>query len=177
MLMPPVYSGLKLSRQEIDRLTEWVAQGAPWQQHWSFVAPTRPPLPRVKAADWPRNPIDSFVLARLEKEGLRPSPEADRTTLIRRLSFDLTGLPPTPKEIDDYVNDKSPDAYEKVVDRLLSSPRYGERMAFRWLDAARYADTNGYQVDGEREMWRWRQSPRQLGRRSGAGRVCGGVRG
>ena len=103
-----------------------------------------------------RNPIDSFVLAKLEKEGLEPSPEADRPTLIRRLSFDLTGLPPTLQEIDAFVNDRSPDAYEKVVDRLLASPRYAERMAFRWLDAARYGDTNGYQVDGDREMWRWR---------------------
>ena len=96
------------------------------------------------------------MLARLEKEGLQPSAEADRATLIRRVSLDLTGLPPTPKEIDDFLNDRSAKAYEKVVDRLLASPRYGERMAFRWLDAARYADTNGYQVDGEREMWRWR---------------------
>ena len=103
-----------------------------------------------------RNPIDSFVLAKLEKEGLEPSPEADRPTLIRRLSFDLTGLPPTLQEIDAFVNDRSPNAYEKVVDRLLASPRYAERMAFSWLDAARYGDTNGYQVDGDREMWRWR---------------------
>ena len=156
MRMPPVYSGRKLTKQEIERLTEWIAQGAPWQQHWAFIAPTRPPVPEVNASTWPRNPIDSFVLARLEKEGLQPSPEADRAALIRRVSFDLTGLPPTPQEIDDFLNDRSPKAYEKVVDRLLASPRYGERMAFRWLDAARYADTNGYQVDGEREMWRWR---------------------
>ena len=110
----------------------------------------------VKNGAWARNAIDSFVLARLEKEGLEPRAEADRPTLIRRVSFDLTGLPPTPQEIDAFVNDTSPNAYEKVVDRLLASPRYGERMAFRWLDAARYADTNGYQVDGDREMWRWR---------------------
>jgi hypothetical protein len=154
--MPPAYSGLKLTKQEIERLTEWIAQGARWQEHWAFVAPKRPQLPEVSAGSWVRNPIDRFVLARLEKEGLRPSPEADRAALIRRLSFDLTGLPPTPQEIDAYVNDRSENAYEKFVDRLLASPRYGERMAFRWLDAARYADTNGYQVDGEREMWRWR---------------------
>ena len=96
------------------------------------------------------------MLAKLEREGLQPSPEADRATLIRRVSLDLTGLPPTPKEIDDFLDDPAPNAYEKVVDRLLASPRYGERMAFDWLDAARYADTNGYQIDGEREMWRWR---------------------
>lgn len=156
LLMPPVYSGLKLTKQEIERLTEWIAQGAPWQQHWAFIAPQRPQVPKVNAGAWSRNAIDSFVLARLEKEGLQPSAEADRATLIRRVSFDLTGLPPTPQEIDDYVNDHSPNAYEKVVDRLLASERYGERMAFRWLDAARYADTNGYQVDGDREMWRWR---------------------
>ena len=100
--------------------------------------------------------IDRFVLERLEREGLTPSPEAGRETLMRRVSLDLTGLPPTPAEIDAFLNDKSPDAYEKVVDRLLASPRYGERMAVRWLDAARYADTNGYQFDGERVMWRWR---------------------
>ena len=154
--MPPVYSGLKLSQQEIDRLTQWIAQGAAWGRHWAFIPPKRPAAPEVKNASWVRNPIDSFVLAKLEKEGLEPSPEADRPTLIRRLSFDLTGLPPTLQEIDAFVNDRSPDAYEKVVDRLLASPRYAERMAFRWLDAARYGDTNGYQVDGDREMWRWR---------------------
>ncbi len=154
--MPPVYSGLKLSRQEIDRLTQWIAEGAVWGRHWSFIPPKRPATPVVKNASWARNPIDFFVLAKLEKEGLEPSPETDRPTLIRRLSFDLTGLPPTLQEIDAFVNDRSPDAYEKVVDRLLASPRYAERMAFRWLDAARYGDTNGYQVDGDREMWRWR---------------------
>lgn len=154
--MPPAYSGLKLTSQEIERLTNWIAQGAQWQQHWSFAVPKRAPVPQVTAAGWPHNAIDSFILARLRNEGLQPSPEADRATLIRRLSFDLTGLPPTPGEIDDFLNDRSENAYEKVVDRLLDSPRYGERMAFRWLDAARYADSNGYQVDGEREMWRWR---------------------
>ena len=154
--MPPAYSGLKLTEQEIDRLTAWVAQGAPWQQHWAFIRPERPALPSVTAANWPRNPIDVFVLAKLEKEGLHPSAEADRAALIRRVSLDLTGLPATPQEVDEYIKDRSANAYEKVVDRLLASPRYGERMAFRWLDAARYADTNGYQVDGEREMWRWR---------------------
>ena len=154
--MPPVYSTHKLTKQEIERLTEWIAQGAQWQQHWAFTALVRPPLPAVKNRPWPRNGIDSFVLAKLEQEGLKPGAEADRATLIRRVSFDLTGLPPTPQEIDEFLSDPSPKAYEKVVDRLLASTRYGERMAYRWLDAARYADTNGYQLDGEREMWRWR---------------------
>jgi hypothetical protein len=154
--MPPVSSGLKLSDTEIDTLRQWIAQGAEWQKHWSFIPPVRPALPEVKNAAWPRNPIDRFILQRLEREGLQPSPEANRETLIRRVSLDLTGLPPTPAETDAFLNDRSSDAYEKVVDRLLASPRYGERMAFRWLDAARYADSNGYQFDGERSMWRWR---------------------
>jgi len=156
MRMPPAYSDYKLTQSEIDLLTEWIKQGAQWQRHWSFIPPHRPELPPVKNTSWPKNAIDYFVLERLEREGLESSPEADRTTLIRRLSFDLTGLPPSLKEIDDFINDRSPNAYEKIVDRLLASPRYGERMAFRWLDAARYADTNGYQVDGTRDAWRWR---------------------
>jgi hypothetical protein len=154
--MPPAYSGKALTASESALLTEWIRQGAQWQQHWSFVAPVRPALPPVKNKQWPRNAIDYFVLARLEREGVQPSPEADRATLIRRLSFDLTGLPPTPAEIDEFLRDTSPEAYERVVDRLLGSPRYGERMAMKWLDAARYADTNGYQIDGDRSAWRWR---------------------
>jgi hypothetical protein len=154
--MPPSYAPHKLTAQEIETLTEWVKQGAPWQQHWAFIPPTRPALPGVKNKAWVRNAIDAFVLARLEKEGLQPSPEADRATLLRRVSLDLTGLPPTLAELDAFLNDTSPNAYEKVVDRLLASPRYGERMAFKWLDAARYADTNGYQIDGDRSAWRWR---------------------
>jgi hypothetical protein len=154
--MPPADSGRGLSSAEIDLLIEWIKQGAKWSKHWSFVAPRKPSLPPVKNGDWPKNAIDYFVLERLEREGLRPAPEADRATLIRRVSLDLTGLPPTPREVDDYLNDKSPKAYEKVVDRLLASPRYGERMASRWLDAARYADTNGYQIDGDRSAWPWR---------------------
>ncbi|MBL8203521.1 MAG: DUF1549 domain-containing protein [Blastocatellia bacterium] len=154
--MPPVDSGRTLAPREIELLTEWIRQGANWQSHWSFIPPIRPALPPVKNTAWPKNAIDYFVLARLEKEGGQPSPEADRATLLRRVSLDLTGLPPTVQELDAFLNDKSPNAYEKVVDRLLASPRYGERMAFKWLDAARYADTNGYQIDGERSMWRWR---------------------
>jgi len=151
--MPPASSGLTLSATEIATLREWVAEGAKWQKHWSFIPPVRPPVPQVKNA---AAPIDAFVLQKLEREGLKPSAEANRETLIRRVSLDLTGLPPTPAEIDGFLADKSANAYEKLVDRLLASPRYGERMAFRWLDAARYADTNGYQFDGERIMWRWR---------------------
>jgi uncharacterized protein DUF1549/uncharacterized protein DUF1553/concanavalin A-like lectin/glucanase superfamily protein/cytochrome c len=156
MRMPPAYSDHKLTQTEIDLLVEWIRQGGQWQKHWSFIPPVKTELPPVKNSSWPKNPIDYFVLNRLEREGLEPSPEADRATLIRRLSFDLTGLPPSLKEIDDFIKDESANAYEKVVDRLLNSPRYGERMAFRWLDAARYADTNGYQIDGNRDAWRWR---------------------
>ncbi|MFN8008943.1 MAG: DUF1553 domain-containing protein [Terriglobia bacterium] len=155
--MPPAYAGHgKLSDPEISLLRQWISQGAPWQKHWAFIPPQRPPLPAVKDKTSARNPIDYFVLQRLDKEGLHPAPEADRATLLRRLSLDLTGLPPTPEEIDAFLADKSSKAYERQVDRLLQSPRYGERMAIRWLDAARYADTNGYQSDGPRDMWRWR---------------------
>jgi len=154
--MPPAYSGLKLTETEIETLRNWIAQGSKWQKHWSFLPPERSPLPAVRKAGWVRNPIDSFVLARLERDGLAPSPEAARETLLRRVTLDLTGLPLTPAEVDAFVRDRSAGAYEKVVDRLLASPRYGERMAARWLDAARYADSNGYQYDGERMMWRWR---------------------
>src|SRR3984885_12522362 len=156
MRMPPVFSGLKLSTGEIETLRQWIAEGARWQKHWSLIAPKKPELPQVSDKRWPANGIDSFILARLDREGLKPSPEASKETLIRRVSLDLTGLPPTPAEVDAFLTHSSPGAYERVVDRLLRSPRYGERMATRWLDAARYADTNGYQYDGERVMWRWR---------------------
>ncbi|MFN0087082.1 MAG: DUF1553 domain-containing protein [Blastocatellia bacterium] len=156
MRMPPASSGRSLSRAEIELLNDWVRQGGAFQTHWAFVPPVQPPLPAVRDRAWPKNAIDHFVLARLEREGLRPAPAADRATLLRRVSLDLTGLPPAPAELDAFLRDRSQNAYEKAVDRLLASPRYGERMAFRWLDAARYADTNGYQIDGERSMWRWR---------------------
>ncbi len=156
MRMPPVDSGRALTEREKKLLAEWIKEGANWAKHWAFVNPVKPQLPKIEHKAWPVNAIDFFVLEQLERRGMSPSPEADRATLIRRVSLDITGLPPTLKEIDDFLNDKSPRAYEKVVDRLLASPRYGERMAFRWLDAARYADTNGYQLDGERQMWRWR---------------------
>ncbi|HTM49944.1 MAG TPA: PSD1 and planctomycete cytochrome C domain-containing protein [Bryobacteraceae bacterium] len=155
--MPPSYAGHKpLSAREIATIRRWIEQGARWQTHWAFITPRRPEPPAVSRRNWARNPIDRFILARLEREGLQPSPEADPTLLLRRVTLDLTGLPPSPAELDAFLADRSPDAYEKVVDRLLASPHYGERMALDWLDAARYADTHGYQVDPEREMWPWR---------------------
>jgi hypothetical protein len=154
--MPPPRSGRTLSQRQVALLRRWVEQGGKWQKHWAFLPPKRPALPRVKNTAWPRNATDFFVLDRLEREELSPSPEADRVTLLRRVTLDLTGLPPTPAEVDAFLADPSPAAYEKAVDRLLASPRLGERLAVRWLDAARYADTNGYQTDGERTMWRWR---------------------
>jgi hypothetical protein len=154
--MPPASLGKKLTPRQVALLRLWIDQGAKYEGHWAFTPPRRPAVPKV-ALGPVRNPIDSFVLARLQREGLRPSPEADRTTLIRRVTLDLTGLPPTPAEVDAFLADRSPDAYEKVVDRLLASPRYGERMAVPWLDLARYADTHGYHIDSGREMWRWRQ--------------------
>jgi hypothetical protein len=154
--MPPADSALEVTPRQVELLRRWIKQGAPWQAHWSFIPPRRPPLPILQDAQWPRNPVDHFILARLERDGLHPSPEADRATLIRRVTLDLIGLPPSPAEVDAFLADASPQAYEHVVDRLLASPRHGERMASRWLDAARYADTSGYQSDGERSMWRWR---------------------
>ncbi|MEZ5364461.1 MAG: DUF1553 domain-containing protein [Bryobacterales bacterium] len=155
--MPPAYQGHdKLSDREIGVLERWIEQGGEFEGHWAFTPPTRPELPQVERADWVRNPVDTFVMRGLERAGLQPSPEASKERLIRRVTLDLTGLPPTPAEIDAFLSDSSPDAYEKVVDRLLASPQYGERMASDWLDAARYADTNGYQSDGVRSMWRWR---------------------
>ena len=154
--MPPPWSGRTLTKEQIELVRRWINQGAQWQMHWSFIPPQRPLLPNVKTKSWPRNPIDYFILARLEDQGLQPAPEAADETLIRRVTLDLTGLPPTPAELDAFLGDESLDAYEKVVDRLLQSPHYGERMAREWLDAARYADTHGYQTDGDRDMWRWR---------------------
>ena len=145
-----------LAPGEIETLRLWIDQGAEWQSHWAFVPPERPALPPVADAGWPRNAIDRFVLAGLEAEGLAPAPEADRATLLRRASLDLTGLPPAPGDLAAFLNDDSPDAYEKAVDRLLGSSAYGERMAVEWLDGARYADSSGYQTDAERSMWRYR---------------------
>jgi hypothetical protein len=154
--MPPVKGGKPLSKEQIVLLTRWVEQGAKWQRHWSFITPERAALPEVKNKNWPRNTIDYFVLAQLEKQGLKPNPEADKVTLLRRATLDLTGLPPTIEEVDAFIADNTPNAYEKVVDRLMQSPHYGERMAQHWLDLARYADTSGYHFDGVRFMWLWR---------------------
>jgi Protein of unknown function (DUF1549)/Protein of unknown function (DUF1553)/Planctomycete cytochrome C len=154
--MPPKNAKLRLQDAEKELLKRWVEEGAEYQRHWAFVVPQRPPLPGVKNQAWVRNPIDRFLLARMEKEGLQPSPEADRYTLARRLAIDLTGLPPTMAMADRFVNDKSPDAYEKYVDQLLNMPAYGERWAHVWLDLARYADSNGYATDSERSIWKYR---------------------
>lgn len=155
-LMPPVKHGKPLSKEQIATLTRWVKEGARWQQHWSFVAPAAPQSPKAKDKKWAKNEIDHFVLEKLEKNGLKPNGEAEKAALLRRVTFDLTGLPPTIEEVDAFLADGSNKAYEKVVDRLLGSPHYGERMAQNWLDLARYADTAGYHFDGVRYMWLWR---------------------
>ena len=154
--MPPPESGHTLTEKQIGLLRRWIDEGATWDSHWAYVAPKRPDMPAVKQTAWVRNPIDQFILWRLEREGLRPSPEADKATLLRRVTYDLTGLPPTPAEVDAFLADRAPDAYENRVDALLHSPRYGERMAMPWLDTARYADTHGYHIDSLREQWHWR---------------------
>jgi mono/diheme cytochrome c family protein len=154
--MPPPESGKTLTQKQIDLLRRWIDQGANWDTHWAYVPPKRVEPPGTRHPEWVRNPIDQFVRARLESEGLEPSPEADKETLLRRVTYDLTGLPPTPAEVDAFLADRSPDAYEKRVDGLLQSLHYGERMAMPWLDASRYADTHGYHIDSLREMWPWR---------------------
>jgi hypothetical protein len=155
-IMPPVKHGKPLSKDQIATLTRWVKEGAKWQKHWAFVPPEQPELPKVSDAGWAKNGIDHFIEEKLDKSGLKPNAEADKTTLLRRVSFDLTGLPPTIEEVDAFLADGTDNAYEKVVERLLSSPHYGERMAQNWLDLARYADTAGYHFDGIRYMWLWR---------------------
>jgi len=167
-VMPQAGSGRKLSAEQIALVKRWIDEGAPWGAHWAFTELVRPKVPRTV---WPltpdpsprrregstgSNPLDAFVFARLEKEKLTPSAPAERETVLRRVTLDLTGLPPTPAQVDAFLNDRSKDAYEKVVDRLLASPAFGERMAWDWLDAARYADSNGYQGDADRTMWPWR---------------------
>jgi hypothetical protein len=155
--MPPPDSNLKLTAEQIALIQRWIDEGAKWGGHWSLAPIRRPAVPTAgRFAAQAAGPIDAFLLARLEKEGLAPSPEAPRHSLIRRLSLDLTGLPPTPEDVDAFVADDSPDSVERLADRLLASPAYGERMAWDWLDAARYADSNGYQGDSERTMWPWR---------------------
>ncbi|MET2985080.1 PSD1 and planctomycete cytochrome C domain-containing protein [Aureibaculum conchae] len=154
--MPPLNSNLSLSDYERKVLTKWIQQGAVWKDHWAFVAPVKADIPQVKNSELVANEIDNFILKTLEQKGFELSEKATKEKLIRRVSFDLTGLPPSIEELDNFLNDDSPDAYEKVVDRLLASEAYGERMAANWLDIARYADTHGYQDDLERVMWPWR---------------------
>jgi hypothetical protein len=154
--MPPPHTNKKLTAAQKELLKRWLAEGAEYQPHWSFLAPKRPALPVVKKTDWPRNPIDRFILAELEKHGLEPAPEADRRTLARRLSLDLVGLPPEPAEVEAFVSDASADAYEKYVDHLMQSPHWGEHRGRYWLDAARYADTHGIHFDNFREIWPYR---------------------
>lgn len=154
--MPPPKSGAKLTPHEIDLLEKWVLAGGKYTKHWAYEKPLAPVLPEVRTKTWMRNGVDAFILARLEKEGLSPQPEADRLALVRRVALDLTGLPPTPEEVDAYVNDQAPDAYERLVDRLLASPAYGEHWARQWLDLARYADSAGYADDPKRTIWGYR---------------------
>ena len=156
MRMPPLSIHRTLTQEQKDLLKKWIEQGAEWKEHWAFIAPEKPALPAIKNVRWVHNPIDQFILAKLESKGLEPAPEADRNTLIRRVTLDLTGLPPTPAEVDAFLSDRSPDAYAKLVDRLLASSRYGEHRARYWLDAARYADTQGLHIDNYREMWPYR---------------------
>ena len=156
-VMPTPKSNRKLTVAQKEMLKRWIDEGAKWGVHWAFVKPVKPAGPAIQHSGFNiQNSIDAFVLSKLSEEKLTPSPEASRETLIRRVTLDLTGLPPTPEEVDAFVRDTSPQAYERVVDRLLNSPRYGERMAWDWLDSARYADTNGFQGDPERTMWPWR---------------------
>ncbi len=155
-VMPPTNSGHTLKPEQIAALTKWIDEGAQYEPHWSYLAVQRPNVPSTSNDAWAKNEIDKFVLANLDAHGLKPSPEAERVTLIRRASLDLIGLPPTPEEVDAFVNDASPDAYEKLIDRLLASPQYGERMAVSWLDWVRYADTNGYHGDEPRIVWPYR---------------------
>jgi len=151
-VMPPPDLGKPLTKQEIATLKQWIAEGAEYQQHWSLIPPSRPDVPTVQTSEWVKTPVDAFILKRLEEEGIAPSATAQRRTLLRRLSFDLTGLPPTPEEVLDFVADDSPQAYENAVDRLLASPHFGERLAIYWLDLVRYADTLGYHGDQVRRV-------------------------
>lgn len=154
--MPPPETGKTLTESEIALLEKWIALGAPYAEHWSYRPVVRPPLPPVRQQQWPRNAVDFFVLARLEQEGMQPSPEAEPEALIRRVTLDLTGLPPTPEEVETFLADRAPDAYERMVDRLLDSPAFGEHFARLWLDLARYADSAGYADDPPRTIWAYR---------------------
>ncbi|TAG62431.1 MAG: DUF1549 domain-containing protein, partial [Runella slithyformis] len=155
-LMPPPSSNLRLSSHEIDLIERWIEQGAKYEKHWAFVVPKKTALPVVENKDWPKNELDYFILQKQEQKGVLPNEEADKERLLKRLSLDLNGLPPTLKMMDEFLADKSANAYEKVVDELLKNPAYGEKMAISWLDLARYADSHGYQDDGYRTQWPWR---------------------
>jgi len=154
--MPPADSNRVLTTGEIEILRKWIDQGAEWGSHWAYQSVIRPPLPVASLAQWPRNPIDQFVLARLDREGLTPSPEVGKETLLRRVSLDLTGLPPAPDEIREFLADSSAEAFDKVVDRLLASPHFGERWGRHWLDAARFADSTGFETDAPKPIWKYR---------------------
>ena len=156
MLMPPPESNLKLSEREIKLIEKWIDQGAEYKKHWAFTPPQKTELPETKYDDWTKNEIDYYIAKKLEENGLRPNEEVDKERLLKRLSFDITGLPPSIELQDKFFSDQSADAYEKIVDALLQSPHYGEKMAIHWLDVARYADSHGYQDDGLRTMWPWR---------------------
>ncbi|GAB3916798.1 PSD1 and planctomycete cytochrome C domain-containing protein [Larkinella terrae] len=156
LLMPPPSSNLKLTAHQIKLIEKWIKQGAKYEKHWAFVAPKKPALPEVDQKEWPKNEIDYFVLHKQEQKGLSPNEEADKERLLKRLSLDLTGLPPSLQLMDQFMADNSANAYEKAVDQLLKNPAYGEKMALHWLDLARYADSHGYQDDGYRTQWPWR---------------------
>ena len=156
VMPPPTSKKTPLTEEQVATLTEWIRQGAKYEPHWAFVAPVKPSVPEVKDKSWPRTPIDNFILAKLESKGIKPSPEANKETLVRRVHMDLLGLPPTPEEIDAYTADTSDKAYENMVDRALASPHYGERMAIDWLDLARYGDSNAIHHEMLRTSWPWR---------------------
>lgn len=156
LLMPPPSSNLKLTLHEINLIEKWIKQGAKYEKHWAFVAPKKPSVPKVDDKEWPKNEIDHFILQKQEQKGLKPNEEADKERLLKRLSLDLNGLPPSLRMMDEFLADERPKAYEKMVDKLLGNPAYGEKMAIHWLDLARYADSHGYQDDGYRTQWPWR---------------------
>jgi len=155
-LMPPVKSNLKLNEHEIKVIERWIAQGAVYKPHWAFIPPKLSPPPQVNEKEWPVNEIDNFILARMEANGLKPNEPATKERILKRLSFDLTGLPPSVETQERFLNDDTADAYERMADELLAQPAYGEKMAVYWMDVARYADSHGYQDDGLRTMWPWR---------------------
>ena len=166
--MPPAGVGKRLTDVEVSILKQWIAEGADYTRHWAYVAPVRQPLPAVSQPAWPKNPIDYFLLARLDREGLKAAAEADRPTLLRRVALDLTGLPPTVEEVERFVADLRPDAYERAVDDLLAQQSYGERFAAMWLDLGRYGDSQGYIHDPPRTIWRWRDAGDRCSQRQSA---------